>query len=111
MVVRFVDFDCRRQNTLQNLSVSSFPSGPKLPKGIFGHATVTTKSAFYVIGGFTTYFEENKQVAPELQDSIYELSLLTKNSTWTKLPQKLSSGRGNVAAIHLPEELATCENE
>ena len=88
-----------------------FCLGLKFPHEIYGHAMVSTQSSLYVIGG-QIRVSDDFGGQEELSDSIFELTLdpnYTSEVMWIQLPQKLKVPRRFVAAIMLPEELATCQ--
>ena len=86
-----------------------FCLGLKFPHGIYGHAIVSTQSSVYVIGGWM--FVEGQS---QLSDSIFEMNLdphYNPEPMWVELPQKLKVARFFVAAIILPEEFGTCQQQ
>ena len=66
---------------------------------------VSTKFGLYVTGGYR--WEGGVNYGDT--DSIFELNIVSENSTWVELTQKIMAPRSYVAALILPDELAICD--
>ena len=78
-------------------------NGPQFPLKVYYSTAVSSNSKLYVVGGYA-----KQDSSYSALNTIYELA---DNLTWIELPQKISVARENVAAIILPEDLVTCENQ